>query len=1055
MIKAEEYYKNRYDWENPYVIKKNKEDAHSTAMHYTDMEKLMKKEPSQWQMSLNGKWKFSFASRPKDRKATFYKGDYDYSSWDEINVPGVWELQGYGTPYYLAFGYPSAISTKKDKIPTIDHNDNPVGSYIRTFELPKHYTGNEIFLHFGAVKSAFYVWINGEMVGYSQGSMTPAEFNITSYVKEGINTVAVEVYRFSDGTYLEDQDMWFLSGIYRDVYIFAEPKCHIRDFYAKCDLDEEYKDAVLKMEIEVNTKDLKEEEDKEVLLEVYLQAIDQKKTQRKLNKPIISQKVKLAEENTSLVVEEKVKNPKKWTAETPNLYRIVVSLKDENEKVITLKTYNFGFRVVEIKGDRFLINGQPILFKGVNRHDYHPETGWTVPNEIREQDILIMKQHNINALRASHYPNDPYIYELCDKYGLYVINEADVETHGVRTKKVPGDDPVWTKAVVDRMERMVHRDKNYPCIVMWSLGNEAGYGTSFMAMKKAALKIDTTRPFHYEGDNDLKTSDVFSLMYPTPSKEAMIGEKKNIEVSLLENTVNMLAANNVQFKKEEYENMPVMNCEYAHAMENSLGNFQEHMDNFEKYDNWCGGFIWDFVDQAILKGKVEGKDYWAYGGDFSKDKTHGIFCANGIVGADRSLQPSIHEVKKVYQSIKVNSEDMQKGQFIVHNKNVFTKLTDTYIHWEVTRNGNVEQYGTIDDIEIQPMEKQQIKIPYDVEKMTNVGEYLVLVSFRLKEDALWAQKDFEIAWDQFELMQKEPKVKKEHKGEASLTIEQYKNEIKVANKNITVCIEKSTGNLITLDFGNGNMIKEPLKMNFWRASTDNDRNVSNFYPVLNRMFDGRKWKKAVDEKKVKNVETKTTSTYSSITIHYILPKLANKAKTVYKIYKEGHIVVDNYITPKKDMIRYGMQMEIPVQYEDVTWYGRGPHETYIDRKSGAKVGIYNKKAMDMPHDYLRPQENGNRTDIRWISLANKDREGIKISAPFTKSIDASVWPYNMEDLDKATHIHELERGKKLCLNIDYKQQGVGGDLPGMAKLLDEYKISGKKQYKYRFKIEKL
>jgi beta-galactosidase len=1041
-----EKFSNRYDWENPYVIGKNKENPHCIALPYSDADTLLSGEETNWKINLNGNWKFNFTEKPVNRPKDFYKIDYSVNDWDEITVPGVWEFQGYGKPIYLAFDYPSTISKKKSQIPKIDHNDNPVGSYRRNFSIPSGWDNREIFIHFGAVKAAFYLWINGEMVGYSQGSMTPAEFNITNYIKEGNNVLAVEVYKYCDGTYLEDQDMWFLGGIYRDVYIYSEPKLYIRDIFARCTLDNQYKDAVLYLDIDLKSEKIQEEGS----LEVYLL----EKGKKQLKDCIISENIKLQKNEQKYEFTKEIFNPNKWTAETPNLYKIVVVLKGSNNQILELKAINIGFRVIEIKDSKFLINGKPILFKGVNRHDYDPKGGWAVPNETRLKDILIMKQHNINALRASHYPNDPYIYELCDEYGLYVIDEANVETHGVRKKNVPGDDPMWTEAVVDRMVRMVHRDKNYSSIIMWSLGNEAGFGSNFKKMKKAAFNIDDTRPFHYEGDCDLETSDVLSMMYPTPEKEKKYGEKQDIKLSLMENLTNALTADNKAFTKEQYINKPVMNCEYAHAMENSLGNFKEHMDNFNKYDNWCGGFIWDFVDQAVLKGKVNGKKYWAYGGDFSEGKTHGIFCANGIIAADRTLHPSIYEVKKVYQNISVTANNILDGECTVYNNNVFIALDYVYLYWELIENGEKIISGNFDNLNINPNESKKIIIPFEKSTLDERKEYHLLISFRLKKDTLWAQKHFEVAWEQFQLpYTHKNKIMINTKNVDSLKIAKLSKTIIISNSKIDVVINNKTGNIDKLNYGNGNIIRQPLRMNFWRALTDNDNGMANFMPKLNHIIrDNKSYKASYEGRSVKKVSIKEHDKYIKVNIIYTVPNAIGTAKTIYTIYIDGTIKVKNTITPKKELTRLGMQVEIPNEYNTMTWYGKGIHETYSDRKLGAKVSIYSGKVDKLIHNYLRPQENGNRTDVRWVTLTNDKGKGIKVKTN-DKLLNVSAWPYTMKDLDEAKHVHELPTRDTITFNIDHAQKGVGGDLPGDLSLMEKYKLPAKKQYEYSFTIK--
>ena len=538
---------------------------------------------------------------------------------------------------YLSSSYPDAIETAKDKIPAINHAKNEVGIYRRTFTVPAEWKGKQIFIHFGAVKSAFFLYINGKRVGYSQGSMTPAEFRITDAIHAGENSITAEVYRYSDGTYLEDQDMWFLSGIYRDVYLYAENDIYLRDFYARAELDEACQDATLSVWTGVANWG------KETVEDIVLDAALVGGTKLSFE-PL---ELVALPGNTRSFFTADIEKPLQWSAEAPNLYTLVLTLR-KGDQVLSCKSVRIGFKRIEIKGEQLLVNGSPVLLKGVNRHDFDPDHGWAVPRERYYEDLNLMKQANINAIRTSHYPDDPFFYELCDEYGFYVMDECDMETHGVRRKDVPGSNPMWTQAVVDRARRMVIRDRNHACVCIWSLGNEAGDGENFKYMKQAILYHDDSRPVHYEGDFDLTTSDFISRMYPNGEMMEKLGTRQPITVSMFENIANSLAADNKPITAEMYRGKPVVLCEFAHAMENSLGNFQEFMDAFEKYDNLCGGFIWDFVDQAIHK-KENGVDKWLYGGDFDEGATSGYFCANGIIAADRTPHPSYYEVKKVYQ----------------------------------------------------------------------------------------------------------------------------------------------------------------------------------------------------------------------------------------------------------------------------------------------------------------------------------------------------------------------------------------------------------------------
>ena len=631
----------KYIWENPEIIKDNKEDGHVLALCYDKADNAARRKASPYKLSLNGTWKFCWAKGIAELPEEFREKNYDDSEWEDITVPGVWQFQkDYTKPWYYANSYPNCISVDKSKIPSIDLKGQEVAMHRTYFEVPENWKGRKIFLHFGAAKAGLRVFVNGQYVGYSQGSFTPHEFDVTDFVTEGTNTVAAEVFRYTDGTYLEDQDMWWLCGIYREVYLYSEPTTTVRDFFVRTNLVNNYTDADLTLDL---------------LIKDYTEGAKNVKIEASLvtdGDPLIigNTEIITISGNNRLTFKKHIIKPDLWSTEFPNLYTLLIKL--ECDGLITYKAIRMGFRQSEIVGEKILINGKPLLIRGVNRHDFDPDFGWAVPDERYIQDFNIMKQNNINSIRTSHYPNDPRFYDLCDEYGFYVMDECDLETHGVRRKNVPGDNPMWTKAVVDRMERMVLRDRNHPCVFMWSLGNEAGDGSNFLRMKQAALKLDDTRQFHYEGDFDFTKSDVISRMYPTEDQVEKLGKKEPITITWFDNIANALAADSKPIPKELYTK-PVVFCEYAHAMENSLGNFQEYMDAFEKYDNLCGGYIWDFVDQAIHKKGENGEDIWLYGSDYDEKKiwieppyntcaitgSNVYFNANGIIAADRKVHP--------------------------------------------------------------------------------------------------------------------------------------------------------------------------------------------------------------------------------------------------------------------------------------------------------------------------------------------------------------------------------------------------------------------------------
>ncbi|MFX0138718.1 MAG: glycoside hydrolase family 2 TIM barrel-domain containing protein, partial [Candidatus Hodarchaeota archaeon] len=685
----------RLDWENAEMIGQNKEPAHNTLIPYVDVESALEgiREDSIYCKTLNGNWKFHWVRKPTDRPIEFYKIDYDIKEWDEIPVPSNWQMHGYGIPIYLNIRYPHSI--RKKNIPNIDHEYNPVGSFRTEFTIPEEWRGRGIFIHFDGVKSAFYIWVNGEKVGYSQGSMTPAEFNITNYLQKGTNILAVECYRWSDSSYLEDQDMWRLSGIYRDVYLFSVPKVHIKDFFAYSIFDEKYEDAIFKIRVKVRNYGSINVDN----VKVEISLLDDEKNF--IGSEILMSDIISIDVNTEKTIEMQIKieKPNKWSEEMPNLYDLILKLRDSKADIIEVEHCKFGFRQVEIKDDGgFYINGQSIKFKGVNRHEHDPDHGRAVPYSRMLQDIKLLKQNNINAVRTSHYPNHPKWYELCDKYGLYIIDECNLESHGLRDI-LPKSDPQWTNACVARMVSMVERDKNHPCIIMWSLGNEAGMGDNFKRMKEAALKIDSTRPIHYEQDFENEISDVLSYMYyPSYILDKLIRNKKYGFYGKTK-------------KLKEGIVKPYMLCEYAHAMGNSLGNFQEYWEVFEKYPNAIGGFIWDFVDQGLRKKSEDGKEFWGYGGDFGDPHNDNNYCINGIVLPDRTPNPALHEVKKVYQNINVIPIDLIKGKVRIFNNYNFKLLNFADVRWEITANGKKIQEGKIERINMNPKDSEEVTIP--------------------------------------------------------------------------------------------------------------------------------------------------------------------------------------------------------------------------------------------------------------------------------------------------------------------------------------------------------
>ncbi len=1023
-------------WENPYMIKENKEDGHNNTLPRKSVKNALEGAPAPDYLSLDGSWKFYWQMGVDSLPGGFEQPDFDDSMWDDIEVPSLWQMKGYGKPVYLCAFFPKAISTVKSEIPKIDHSQNEVGIYRREFTLPENFEGKEIFINFGAVKAGFFLYINGRKVGYSQGSMTPAEFDVTDYVTPGVNTVTAEVYRYTDGTYLEDQDMWFLSGIYRSVYLYAEEKVCVRDFFADTSLTNDYKDGTLNLEVDIKNYG----ENAQCSIEVTLvDGAEQKK--------IAAEKFTAVSGKTVLRFSHTEENARAWSAETPNLYSLVIALK-KGSKVLSAKAVRIGFRKTEIKGNVLYINGKKVIIKGVNRHDFDPDNGWAIPDFRYEQDLYLMKQANINAIRTSHYPNREMLYDMCDELGFYVMDEADVESHGVRRKNCPGDNPDFTEAVCDRARRMVLRDRSHACVCFWSLGNEAGDGTNFTEEKKAVLALDSSRPVHYEGDFDFTKSDFISRMYPVEAIVDKLRNQQEIKTSLYDNVANTLAADNKPVPADVYADHPVIYCEYAHAMENSLGNFKEYVDDFEKYDHMCGGFIWDYVDQSIRKVE-DGEEKWLYGGDFDEGNTSYYFCANGIITADRQPQPSFYEVKKVYSNLEACDCDAAGGKIIIKNKNYFVDTSYCEIRWELTLGGTPVQSGVLDDVIIPPESEMLVSLPYDASKYP-VGELLLNVSFIQKEDTPWARKGYEISCCQIAVREQPCAGRKPSVGE--LKYMQKGKTVSVIGEGFTAQVKD--GALASLVYGGRELIVKPLRPDFFRALTDNDIGYLNFAPVFSGIHFLYQWKRTTAQTAAVSVKAQSTRSGVEVKVKWAAPFVSGLS-TTYLFAPDGSVSVKH--TAKGlfiPMLKVGMRMSVIPELENVTWYGRGPQENYVDRKTGAKIGVYSMTVDELEHRYMRPQENGHRCDVRSLKAVDENGNGFIAEAldiPFGFNM---AW-YSPEHLDKAKHLYEIRKDNFITLSLDAGMRGVGGDMPGCATLHDPYKLKAGRSYTFEFRISKV
>jgi beta-galactosidase len=1006
-----------------------KQPGHELWLPYDSAERAAERGATPYSLSLDGDWDFKWVMGTRGRPEGFEAPEYDSSGWDKIAVPSVWQLRGYGKPYYLAFSYPPAVCDKKGRVPEIDPALNESGFYRRTFTLPQSFEGRQIFLRFGAAKSALYVYVNGHFAGFSKGSMTPAEFDVTRFVRPGSNVVAAQVVRFSDGTYLEDQDMWFFSGIYRSVVLYAEPKTFIRDIYIHTTPDENYESWRFEAEATVVSE---LEKNKDLTLTLRLRKEPDGGEIRSLTRTF-----SLGGGNACGVAFAcDFEKPLLWSAETPYLYSAQAVLEDAEGNVAEAKNVRFGFRATEIRGGVLLINGRPVKLCGVNRHDFDPDFGWAVPEERFRQDISLMKRANINALRTSHYPDDPRIYDLCDEYGIYVMDEADLESHGVRKQGIPGDDPKWSDACVDRMTRMVLRDRNHPCVFMWSLGNEAGFGSNFALMKKAALALDATRPFHYEGDRDMSVSDVTSRMYPPVDTVEKLGRGEEIKISFIDNLLNKLTADNKPLKPEQYRGKPGILCEYAHAMENSLGNFKEYMDLFEKYPTLAGGFIWDFVDQSIRRYTPDGSERWLYGGDFGEEKTDRNFCANGIVSADRTPHPSYFEVKNVYSRIRVKPVDIKSGRVRIQNLYCFTDLSRFAMSWRVLKDGRVIFTRIADAPHVGPGQSTELTLELPEEPLDMRAEYLLDISFNIKDETPWCEAGYPLAVSQLTLAAAEAVNEQPENSEASLR--ETPDAFLITDTGLRAVVSRLTGELSSLDLGSGELLASPMHLNYWRAFTDNDMGYANFKPEWSKMLmhGVTKWRSATETRRLRSVAAEESGGRVVVTAEYSVRGCKGAVTTVYE-FGGGSLRLRHTVTPASDMLRVGFTFALPEKYGRITWYGRGPHENYCDRKTGAPAAIYSFPAAEMCHNYMRPQENGTRSDVRWMQATDDEGRGIRLAGSY---FDFSAWPYTQEDLQNASHRDELKHRDTITVNFDSEQRGVGGDFPGVANVHEAYLV---------------
>ena len=1136
------------EWQNPQITGLNREPAHATLQPFKDIATALKGERTQspFFLLLNGSWKFHWSPNPAGtptegipgRAQDFYHVDFDDSDWQVLPVPSSQEIQGYGQPRYLSSSYAFNI----DALPRVPEEDNPVGSYRTSFFLPTEWAGAQVFINFDGVDSAFYLWANGKLVGYSTDSRLPAEFNLTSFLEPGVNHLAVQVHRWSSASYLEDQDMWFLSGIFRDVFLYATPLVHLRDFWVRTQLDAAYQDASLSIRLHLRNYDVVSS------ASVQIEALLYDPQGRPVSVSEHGAWFSAAKVQVDMGAEKifelggKVSAPLKWSAEHPHLYTLLLLLKNQEGKLVEVERCRVGFRQVEIKEGKILINGAPVLFRGVNRHEHQPDRGHAITRESMLQDILLMKRSNINAVRTCHYPDQPYWYDLCDQYGIYLIDEANIETHGVWDRLTR--DPLWLPAFMERGSRMVERDKNHPSVIIWSMGNESGYGPNHAALADWIHQHDPTRPVHYESARSEPYLDIISCMYPT--------------LDYLKKLATVPG-----------ETRPIIMCEYAHSMGNSPGNLKEYWEIIEAYPRLRGGFVWDWVDQGIQQVRQDGTLWYAYGGDFGDTPNDGSFCNNGLVFPDRTPHTALLEYKKVIQPVRVEAVDLLQGRVAVTNKHFFSDLSGLQGEWELRADDRVLASAQLPVLILPPGKSQEICLPYPVPTPEPGVEYWLWISFKLAEAAPWADQGHEVAWEQLAIPFTPPpfrategrvgggglRPKEVLEGRPpegpDLALDETDQQAILTSEGFRLVFDKVEGTISSFQADGRERIVKGPRLNFWRAPTEND---------LNKWGDERaamRWREVgldqleehiqgveISRPAPQRVEMVTRSVIqvkegavlpsafpqqesqgmlemglNMLVAEEMLPGLfqrlgfaaadfpqENKATQIkaliqrmageqrifdillavkamledagapvpdflenvvasgevstsprppapparfectisYSVNGSGEVLVEAHILPCAGLPflpRIGLQMQVPGGFEQFTWYGRGPQETYADRQEGAAVNVYSGTVAEQYVAYLFPQENGNKTEVRWMTLTDPhDGSGLRAErVEGMPCLNVSVAHFTTEDLTLANHPFDLPNRPEITLNLDYAQSGLGSASCGPGRL-EKYQL---------------
>lgn len=1010
------------DWARPETVHLRREAVRATFCSYPDRATAIpqadprrplaeRRAASPWFASLHGAWRFHWSPTVDSRPTRFFEPGFDDRDWRTLPVPSCWQMHGYDYPVYVNFmRSDDKCPWGKVDPPHIPPDRNPVGSYRHVFRVPEAWKEREVLLHFDGVESAFQVWLNGHFIGMSKDSRSPAEFNLTPGLQSGDNLLAVEVYHYSDASYIEDQDKWRLSGIFRDVYLLALGPIHVRDFFLRTELDASSRDGTIALEVEVAHHGSAAVSGAKCLASL-LDADGKTAWNGSADADSLA-----PGETRTVTIAGQVARPTPWSPEKPHLYTFLLELQDAAGQTLEVVPCAAGFRRVEIREAQLLVNGRPVRLKGVNRHEMDPDSGYTVSRDSMIRDLTLMKRHNINAVRTSHYPNTPEWYDLCDAYGCYVVDEANLESHGIGydPRRTLAWKPEWRAAHLDRVRSLVERDKNHPCVIIWSLGNEAGDGPNFESAYAWTHQRDPSRPVQYERAHLEAHSDIYCPMYPPPARLAEFAARP--------------------------PDRPMILCEYAHAMGNSVGGLTDYWDLIWNLPRLQGGFIWDWVDQALRKPDGEGGTFWAYGGDFGPPDvpSDGNFNCNGLVRPDRAPSPALLEVKGVYQPVHVTADNLALGRIRVRNRHDFLDLAHLRATYEVAAGGAVLAQGTLQLPHLAPGEEEVATIPIP-SRLPGGQDCFLNVHFELASATPWAEAGHRVASAQL-LIDTPPSPSPIHRAPpgTSLRLATTDAAYTVEGPTFVIRVDRPGGSLSSFSHQGRELIARPLVPNFWRAQTDNDSASSDL--MLKEL--GR-WRTAGPER----VVTSTAANQPrpdciQITVRGTMLDGHVDWTQTYRVHGDGTVETGMRIVTGTDLPeipRVGLQLGIPGELDTMTWFGRGPHENYVDRCASALVGRYSGKVADLTTPYVRPQENANRTDIRWVSFTDAAGHGLRVTAA-TKPLSVSAWPYTQEDLERARHPHELPRRDFLTVNLDLRQRGVGGINSWGAKPLPQHII---------------